>query len=173
MFHFKAAFSLILKLEGGLSDDPRDPGGLTKFGISFRAHPNLDIRNLTKEDASKIYYNDYWLAASCGKLPPDLAICVFDCAVNQGVIVAKKLLQASLKVEMDGELGVETFKALSSKYRLPNNYLISEFMSRRQMRYSKTNGFSFFGKGWSSRLLKVYSVALQTKHLDLLINGKN
>ncbi|HHV62978.1 MAG TPA: hypothetical protein GXX51_10120 [Firmicutes bacterium] len=44
--------------EGGLPEDPRDPGGITKFGISLRSYPSLGadgIRNLTHDQAIAIY----------------------------------------------------------------------------------------------------------------------
>ena len=74
----------VLSAEGGLVDDGSDPGGLTKFGISQRAYPNLDIRELTIEGAKALYRKDYWNRFSCDKLPPGIALLVFDAAVNQG-----------------------------------------------------------------------------------------
>ena len=49
----------ILGHEGGLSDNPKDPGGLTKWGISQRSYPHLDIRNLKVEEAVEIYKRDF------------------------------------------------------------------------------------------------------------------
>ena len=49
----------LIEREGGYVNDPDDPGGETKFGISKRAYPHLDIKNLTEEHAADIYYNDY------------------------------------------------------------------------------------------------------------------
>ena len=40
---FEQAFAIVAGEEGGLCRDPGDPGGLTKFGISQRAYPGLDI----------------------------------------------------------------------------------------------------------------------------------
>ncbi|MBI5843910.1 MAG: hypothetical protein HZB23_04475 [Deltaproteobacteria bacterium] len=45
--------------EGGYVNDPADPGGETRFGISRRAYPNEDIKALTRERAAEIYYRDY------------------------------------------------------------------------------------------------------------------
>lgn len=73
-------------------NDPEDPGGETKYGISKRAYPRLDIKNLTLEDASAIYKRDYWNAAGCDDLDDSLALVVFDTAVNCGVGRAKKWL---------------------------------------------------------------------------------
>lgn len=80
-------------LDDGYSNDPHDPGGETKFGISKRAYPKLDIKNLTLSDALSLYYTDYWYTAKSLEFP--LNVCVFDCAVNQGTKTAKQFLQAS------------------------------------------------------------------------------
>lgn len=52
---FQRAVTWILKAEGGESNDPADPGGLTKYGISQRAHPTVNISALTENDAIEIY----------------------------------------------------------------------------------------------------------------------
>ena len=74
-----------LEREGFLSNDSIDPGGLTKWGISKKAYPKLDIRGLTKKDAIKIYYKDYWLKCRINELPNNLKGIMFDGAVNQGI----------------------------------------------------------------------------------------
>ena len=51
---FEEAVKSVLKHEGGYVNDPKDPGGETNFGISKRAFPDLDIKNLTEEDAIEI-----------------------------------------------------------------------------------------------------------------------
>jgi len=52
---FEVALNFVLKWEGGYVNDPRDSGGETKFGISKKAYPNLDIKNLTQQQAGEIY----------------------------------------------------------------------------------------------------------------------
>lgn len=79
---FDKAFELVVGLEGGYSNDPRDPGGETKFGISKRYHPELDIANLALEQAKSIYLNGYWIPAKCDESLYPLDICLFDGAVN-------------------------------------------------------------------------------------------
>jgi hypothetical protein len=58
--HFERAVAFVLRHEGGYVNDPRDPGGETKYGISKRAYPRLDIKGLTEADAKEIYRRDYW-----------------------------------------------------------------------------------------------------------------
>jgi len=83
---FDIAVELVLKHEGGFTPGLlNDPGGATNFGISQRAYPSLDIKNLTREQAIEIYRKDYW-AEWMGELEDQqLANCVLDCCVNQGL----------------------------------------------------------------------------------------
>ena len=57
MANFSKAIVKTLAKEGGaiFTDDPNDAGGATKYGISQRAYPNVDIRNLTEQQAREIY----------------------------------------------------------------------------------------------------------------------
>ena len=78
-------------LDDGYVNDPHDPGGETKYGISKRAYPNVDIRTLSLSDALVFYHRDYWFVASSSPFP--LNVCVLDCAVNNGTKTAKQFLQ--------------------------------------------------------------------------------
>lgn len=82
---FKKSLQFVLKHEGGYVNDPNDPGGETRWGISKRAYPNVDIANLDPDTAGNIYYNDYWLKAGCETLSFPFSGVVFDTAVNCGV----------------------------------------------------------------------------------------
>lgn len=88
---FERLIAFVLKHEGGYSNDPRDAGGETKFGISKRAYPGLDIKNLTEDEAKEIYKRDYWDKAGCNALKWPLCFVVFDTAVNCGVGRATEL----------------------------------------------------------------------------------
>lgn len=93
MANFADEIAPLLASEGGLSTNKSDRGGVTKFGISKRSYPNLDIPNLTKEDAIHIYKRDYWDKIGGDELHPATAAVAFDAAVNHGVGTAKKLLR--------------------------------------------------------------------------------
>lgn len=86
---FERSLAFVLKWEGGYTNDPDDPGGETNFGISRRAYPRENIGKMTRERAAEIYRRDYWEPAGCPALPFPLALCVFDTAVNCGVVSAK------------------------------------------------------------------------------------
>ncbi len=92
---FTRALQFTSKWEGGYVNHPNDPGGETKYGISKRAYPKLDIKNLTREQANEIYYKDYWLAAGCDNLSVPLNLVCFDMAVNSGVGRARKFVAAA------------------------------------------------------------------------------
>ena len=105
----------VLKHEGGYVNDPSDPGGETKYGISKRAFPNLDIKNLTEEQAILIYYDEYWLDAKVDKLPDELHEIYFDMVVNMGKSRAIKILQEACNhkakkelLKVDGRIGSKT-----------------------------------------------------------------
>jgi hypothetical protein len=84
--NFDKAIEFTLQWEGeGGKASPGDPGGMTKWGISQRAHPEVDVANLTREQAIEIYRADYWDRLGCGGLDAPLDVALFDTAVNVGV----------------------------------------------------------------------------------------
>jgi len=72
-----------------------DKGGATKYGISQRAYPDLDIKNLTKEQAIEIAKRDYWDKNQIDKLDPAIREIHFDTAFNKGSGAAKRFLERS------------------------------------------------------------------------------
>ena len=147
---FDRAFETIVGHEGGLVDDPRDPGGLTKYGISQRAYPSEDIRNLTLERARELYRRDYWTPIKGDQLPEALSLCLFDMAVNSGPPQAVRTLQRAIDVPVDGILGPGTLgKALS----LPTEILVAYFQAERVLFMSKLPEFAAFGRGWTRRVI--------------------
>lgn len=145
---FLRAVELVLQHEGGLVDDPRDPGGLTNFGISQRAYPDVDIRGLTKMKAAEIYHRDYWLPIRGDELPEPVAIVLFDMAVNMGVDRAVRLLQRSLRLPQDGLLGPRTIAACLNGTR---RTVALNLTAERVIAYTGMRGFDVFGRGWLRR----------------------
>ena len=82
---FRKILDFTLKWEGGYVNDPHDPGGETKFGISKKAFPDIDIPSLTYDQAALIYWQHYYTRAGCLGMIPPKAAAVFDTAVNCGV----------------------------------------------------------------------------------------
>lgn len=98
----------MIGVEGGYVNDPMDRGGETKFGISRRAYPDLDIRNLTLEGAMAIYRQDYWERLKLGAVESQaIAEELFDTGVNCGVSVAGRFLQEALNLVEDSSLVVD------------------------------------------------------------------
>jgi hypothetical protein len=96
--NFELAVGFVLNHEGGYSQDPDDPGGETNFGISKKYHPEIDIKNLTKIEAARIYFNSYWIpTGDLLKFPKD--IIYMDMAVNMGVKTATSILAESDSAE--------------------------------------------------------------------------
>ena len=97
--NFEKSLDFVFRWEGGISNDSDDPGGETKFGISARSHPDIDITQLTKRDAIETYRRDYWPVASGFKWPACLA--VLDAAVNCGNNKAQAFIDESIR-DWDG-----------------------------------------------------------------------
>lgn len=92
---FYNALTFTIAREGGYVNDPDDPGGETKWGISKTFHPDEDIKNLSPERAAEIYYNEYWVPSGASELPAPLCTVVFDSAVLCGVSRAREWLDES------------------------------------------------------------------------------
>jgi lysozyme family protein len=156
---FRRSLTFVLAREGGatITNDPHDPGGLTRFGVSKRSYPMLDIEHLTLEQASEIYRRDYWQKAGCDQLPEPVALVLFDAAVNQGVVPALRLLQLCLGVTVDGSPGPNTARAAAER---PIVGTIFDYVCKRWDRYHDTGGAGIYLRGWTRRLFAVQQEAL-------------
>ena len=146
-----------LEEEGGYVNDPTDKGGETNFGISKRAYPNLDIFNLTEDDAIDIYWKDYWVRGKCDKVPSKLQPIYFDMCVNFGISGATKVLQATAiskgaDIKADGRIGPNTIKAIK-------NLSLERVRAFRVLKFAKiviANPKQMkFWYGWYRRSLKI------------------
>jgi hypothetical protein len=109
--NFQSAVNELIDFEGGYVNDGDDSGGETKFGISKRSYPHLDIKNFTKDEAKKIYYRDFWLKGDYGRITDGrLASKMLSLAVHIGPRNATLLLQRAIQalgisITQDGYLG--------------------------------------------------------------------
>lgn len=147
---FDQVFDKLINHEGGYVFNPHDPGGETKFGISKRSYPHLDIHSLTLADAKTIYKRDFWDRAQCDKLHPDLAFDLFDGAVNSGIGQSIRWLQRAIGVADDGVVGPLTLASINrendtSAIRARYNGHRLDFMTR-------LSTWDVFGKGWARRI---------------------
>lgn len=151
---FDQAVKNVIRIEGEdkITEDPNDPGGVTKYGISQRAFPNVNVRDLTREEAIYLYHTHYWEPVKASQLPASLRYHVFDCGVNQGVPVAIKMLQTVLGVKTDGVIGPVT---LAAAQKADEKELLFKFVKARLTRYRSTKNYDKYGFGWTVRVLDV------------------
>lgn len=139
----------LLSHEGGYVNDPQDPGGETKWGISKRTYPHIDIKNLTRDGAIALYRRDFWEASQADDLPPAVGFQLLDGAVNSGIDRATQWLQRAARVADDGKIGPVTRAAL--KAADPND-LVLRFLAERLDFMTGLGTWQRFGKGWARRI---------------------
>tara|TARA_R100000808_G_scaffold2941_3_gene10972 strand:- start:5959 stop:6435 length:477 start_codon:yes stop_codon:yes gene_type:complete len=154
---FSEAIEIILKHEGGYVNDPKDPGGETKYGISKRSFPQYDIKNLSIDDAKDIYRRHYWDVSKAEKLKSELRLDYFDMVVNMGQGNAVKCLQKAVnnspgnKISVDGRIGPQTI-------REGNRLSVKRLRSFRVLYYAnlvmKKPNLERFWYGWFKRSLQ-------------------
>ncbi len=157
MSHFPPCIAHVLAAEGGLVNHPQDPGGVTKFGISQRSYPDLDIHALTRDAAQAIYQRDYWAPIQGDDLPAGLDLVMLDHAVNAGPARAIRVLQNLVGVPEDGLLGPVTLAGIARAHPAD---LITAFSDRRLDYYRDLPSWRYFGAGWTRRVQRARRAAL-------------
>lgn len=149
--NFDDAFSRLLGSEGGLVNNPNDPGGLTNWGISQRSYPDIDIRNLTRDGAKAIYLRDFWNRVNADRLPDGVAFQLFDFAVNSGIETSVRYLQRALGCADDGHWGPMSQAAADGTSESDTIMLLNaerlDFMTRLK-------NWPDASRGWSRRIVK-------------------
>ncbi len=168
---FKECLRFVLKWEGGLSNHPDDPGGLTNKGITQRVYDawrtskglqKRSVAMITDEEVQQIYWERYWLPSHAHDLPPPLDLVVFDTAVNCGVGTALRLLQQALKEMgyydgiLDGVWGLKTQKAIERvKAEGKVDSVVKKLIALRNQHYrriaDRNPKLRVFLKGWFNR----------------------
>jgi len=154
---FDRFIEVVLSHEGGWVNDPDDAGGETNMGITRARYPNLDIKNLTINQAKEIYFNDFYKPLKLHYINNDLlALHIFDMAVNAGRKTAVKLLQELLiGVDPDGQIGPVTSQAV---YYAENSVdMAAAYIAKRYERYYTVSTYrnnKKFLKGWINRVKK-------------------
>ncbi len=180
------AINLILRSEGGNVNDSTDHGGKTNFGISdlrdgkedglidinLDGIGDVDPESLTREQAIVIFYQDYWRANQCDQLPDCIALLIFDIAVNQSAVYARKTLQRIIGAKPDGIIGPNTIAKLDG---FSYSIILHELTKRRCLRYAKKVKNSpahkqvKFLRGWLDR---AFTVLLEAQHIDCFGSNK-
>lgn len=161
---YARALAHVLRMEGGFTDDPYDPGGPTNKGITLRTLARFkgvaltasnraallsELKSVSDDTVQRIYRTFYWDKADCSSMPPAVAFMHFDAAVNHGVTGAARILQQAVGVEIDGEIGPITREAIM---KFPVIELVRAYARIREGEYRDMQHFWRFGRGWLNRL---------------------
>lgn len=146
---FDEAFERLIGHEGGYVNDPTDPGGETKYGVSRSSYPGEDIPNMTLDRAKAIYRRDYWGPAGCESVPDAVKFDLFDMAVNSGVKTAVKTLQTAVFADPDGVIGPRTLMGIST---MSKDCLIRRFNGLRLQLMTRLKNWPDHGRGWANRI---------------------
>lgn len=150
---------------GGYTNDPSDSGGETKWGISKRAHPELNIKALTFTEALNVYEEQYWKESYDHILSNRIAFKLFDMGVLIDVSKASRILQKAIKdcgllIRVDGNVGPITIAAINSL--MDEDLLYSKFINRLEAHFKRIAFFKPKNKkylsGWLRRLSYVWKV---------------
>ena len=139
----------ILGHEGGFWDDP--VGGPTKWGISQRSYPHLDIPSLPVEYAAEIYKRDYLNPLQWERYHDGVAFQLFDFGVNSGPKTAIRHLQRELGLKDDGVVGPVTITRISA---LSESDLIMILIANRIEFMTDLRNWDSAGRGWMRRMAK-------------------
>jgi lysozyme family protein len=158
MADFASAIQVVLANEGALSNNVSDPGGLTKYGISQKAYPTLDIGALTLPMAERIYQTDYWRYDTLNS--QSVATKLLDMSVNLGLHKTTELLQMALvttglSIAVDGVLGPNTLLATNTA----GDSVLLDLRTEQQNYYvslvQANPALQVFLKGWLRRANEV------------------
>lgn len=158
---FDKAFDRLIGHEAGFSDDKKDPGNWTggrpgvgelkgtKFGIAANTYPDLDIKNLTLDQARAIYFRDWWQKIGADEIDPAIVFQLWDFAVNAGMGTAKRALQRAVGVADDGKIGPRSLAAIKAM-TVPD--VLLRFNAQRLRFYTSLSTWPTYGKGWTNRV---------------------
>jgi len=189
MTSFELALPAILEHEGGpaFTNDPVDPGGATRWGISLRylrARGDLDrdghldgdvdhdgdidaqdIRLLSKEQAARVYETGFWVPNRLAEVSSQrVATKIFDTAVNLGSAQAWRRAQLaaqslSIPIADDGKVGPKTLAAVNS---LPEGLFMRAYCGAQRAFYESLirskPALSKYRRGWTRRAAWPYTL---------------
>ncbi len=156
----------VLDVEGGYVDNPYDRGGKTKFGISQRQYPHLNIQALTLDQAIEIYRKDYWIQYDCHNLPPAFGVFLFDSVVNHNPKTAVRFIQRALRITSDGIIGPHTLGAARRASVMPgfDEIFAMAFTYRADYYHDlmvANRSQERFALGWFKRLFKLQKFIIE------------
>ena len=158
---FETTFKRSMGSEGAYKADRSDRGDWTsgiigkgelkgtKYGISAMSYPDLDIKNLTFEDAKAIYKRDWWDKLKLEDYSAAMSYQLFDTAINSGWHNAAEILQRAIGVKDDGVIGKVTMAKLAT---LDNNDVLMLFLAERLEFMANISTWGIYGRGWARRI---------------------
>ncbi|HBA34850.1 MAG TPA: secretion activator protein [Gammaproteobacteria bacterium] len=159
--NFDLVFERVIGHEGGYQCDFEDRGNWTggkvyegelkgtKFGLAAMTYPDLDIENLTIEQAKQIYLRDWWQPLMLDRMPKGMPYQLFDAAINHGSGRAAKFLQRAAGARDDGQIGPKTIAAVLA---MDHNDLLMRFIAERLGYFTNIKLWETYGKGWVRRM---------------------
>lgn len=155
---FDTMLARVLRHEGGYSNNPKDPGGATNYGVTQAVYdvyrddatlPRRSVLHITKAEVREIYFYDYFEAVRGPQLPAAVAFQVFDGAVNSGVGRSVKWLQQAVGATQDGILGPKTLAAIK---QADDAQTIDNYLGLRLAFLKRLETWNTFGRGWQRRI---------------------
>jgi hypothetical protein len=138
--NFQKCVDIVIGLEGG-DRIISDLGGATRWGISGRSHPGIDIQNLTRDEAVALYRKEYWDECRCEALPWPMDLVVFDTAVNQGPSYARGMTTGTTDYAEVLLRRVERYTDIAERHPATREYF----------------------RGWINRIVKLCRIILKDK----------
>ena len=162
---FGATMDLMLNLEGKKSDDPRDRGGRTNFGVTQGTYnrwrdsknlPRQDVFKITKDEAMQLYKKNFWGIIGGDKLPQKTAMALMSFALTDGPEDSVRLVQRMLKIPATGYMGPATLARIN---KLVKKYgdegFANKVLNKQIIRYKNDEQAHIYGRGWVNRANKV------------------
>jgi lysozyme family protein len=170
----------VLAHEGGYTNDPRDPGGPTNFGITIYDYRKYmkprataaDVQRMSLLKAKSIYRSKYWNALRCDDLPAGVDYSVFDYGVNSGIGRAGKVLRRVLGLsDADWRIAAEVITALT---KCDTSKVIIAINDERLQFLKSLRTWNAFGVGWGRRVaeVKAFSLELARHHVSRNSGGR-
>lgn len=159
---FDRCLGIVLRSEGGYSNNSSDPGGATNKGITQKVYntyreskslPIQSVKLITDDEVYDIYFNNYWKPSNLEILDDaNLILQILDMCINSGVRTSIKILQRLIGVTDDGKIGPKTARAISEYV----GDIVTDFMNKRKLFYTllvrAKPELKIFLKGWTNRV---------------------
>lgn len=160
--------------EGGYQNGANDHGGETKYGISKRSYPHLDIPNITQEMAREIFKKDFFNKISGDKLfekNAGAAVHLADVAFNSGPGKAAEMLSDVLGIPKQKRITQEMIDMIPG-----DESIVKKLSARRHTFYNYRASVDPIDagnlKGWMNRLDSVNAFILSGMEGQAPLPGK-